>query len=135
MQIEKLSIDDLDVIERSLIRLNNELKNASKIPSALKLGIIERLYAILNQIKSFAKPIIVPYSLEILNCIALDFHGAFNIATNEELVKLIFNLMRSYSELTSICCEILLTLSTNIIGEFKHEMIKILHIKIIFHSG
>lgn len=103
------------------MRLNYELINASKIPSALKIGIIERLHAILTQVKSLSKPTIVPFALQILNCIAFDFHGALKIARNEELVKLIFNLLRSYKDLIAICSEILLTMSSNIIGEIEQK--------------
>lgn len=117
MQIENLSSDDLDDVECSLIHLSDELKNGSQIPFAIKLGIIEKLYEILSQVKSFSKPIIMPYSLEILGYIALNSKGAYLIAKDKKLLRLIFNLMRTQSDLNPFCCELLLTLSADVIGE------------------
>lgn len=85
---------------------------------AIKLGVIMKLYAILTQITSFTNPIIVPCALAMLKSIAMDYSGASIMASNNEIITLVFHLMRSQKDLTEICSEIVLVMSLNVVGEF-----------------
>lgn len=68
---------------------------------------------------SFTNPIIMPCALELLKTIAMDYCGACAIVKNDEIMKLVFELMRSQKDLSEICCEIVLTMSLDIVGEFR----------------
>lgn len=84
---------------------------------AIRLEIIQKLYAILTQITSYTNPIIMPCALEILKIIAMNYLGACAIVQNDEIMKLVFELMRSQKDLSEICCEIVLIMSLDVFGE------------------
>lgn len=107
------------MIAISLEQLNNEMKNLSIVPLAIRLGIIQKLYAILTEISSFTNPIIMPCALELLKTISMDYCGACAIVKNDEIMKLVFKLMRSQKDLSEICCEVVHTISLDVVGELK----------------
>jgi hypothetical protein len=115
------------LIAISLEQLNNELKNSSKVPLAIRLEIIQKLYAILTEITSLTNPIIMPCALEMLKTIAMDYGGACAIVKNDEIMKLLFGLMQSQKDLSEICCDIVHTMSLDVVCEFlKNFLLKLL---------
>ncbi|KAG5680180.1 hypothetical protein PVAND_009705 [Polypedilum vanderplanki] len=110
--IKSLSSDNLDLIKNSLITLENELKNTTKIPSAIGFGTVNKLSQILFKASSFAKDGIMENALKILNFIAKDFKGSQAIAKDEKLLKIILEYMRTQKDLEELCAEIFQSLTS-----------------------
>ena len=115
-QVENVSNVNLELVAITLQQLNDELQNSSLISNSLKFGIIERLHSTLSQISN---PIIMPCALQILANIAIDFHGAFKIIGNDELLKILIELMYAQKDLRKCCGEVFFHLSLNEFGEFE----------------
>jgi hypothetical protein len=110
-QISDLSSENLDVIKNTLSTLKTELKNASLIPLAVDLGILDHLRSILSKTSSFSKSCIVGNALNILHLIANDFKGSQAIAKDGKLLNLIVEMLRTQMDLEEICADILNLLS------------------------
>lgn len=54
----------------------------------------------------------------MLKTIVTDYSGACAIVKHDEIMQLVFELMRSQKDLSELCCEILFTMSLDVVGRF-----------------